>query len=94
MPVNRRRLAVVRRLAARNTCDSLRVTIQTSACGTDHHGDGDPFSIMANYRAIACSACHAVFSALSPSFLIVSSRITNFWILPVMVIGNSATNSM
>ena len=37
---------------------------------------------------------HAVLSAFSPSFLIVSSRITNFWILPVMVIGNSGTNSM
>jgi hypothetical protein len=93
MPVNRRRLAVVARLAARNTCDSLRVMIQTSACGTDHHGDGE-LSVMANYRATACSACHAVFSAFSPSFLIVSSRMTNFWILPVMVIGNSATNSM
>ncbi len=28
------------------------------------------------------------------SFSIVCSRITNFWILPVMVIGNSGTNSM
>ena len=37
---------------------------------------------------------YAVFSAFSPSFSIVCSRITNFWILPVMVIGNSATNSM
>ena len=31
---------------------------------------------------------------LSPSLPIVCSRITNFWILPVTVIGNSATNSM
>ena len=37
---------------------------------------------------------YAVFSAFSPSFLIVCSRMTNFWILPVMVIGNSGTNSM
>ena len=36
----------------------------------------------------------AVFCAVSPSFSIVCSRITNFWILPVMVIGNSGTNSM
>ncbi len=37
---------------------------------------------------------YAVFCAFSPSFSIVCSRITNFWILPVMVIGNSGTNSM
>ena len=36
----------------------------------------------------------AVFSAFRPSLPMVCSRITNFWILPVMVIGNSATNSM
>ena len=36
----------------------------------------------------------AVFCAFRPSLPIVCSRITNFWILPVMVMGNSATNSM
>jgi hypothetical protein len=46
------------------------------------------------FRHAAEGAPYAVFSALSPSFAIVCSRITNFWILPVMVIGNSGTNSM
>ena len=50
--------------------------------------------IMAKDHGIARSASQAVFSLFSPSFLIVSSRITNFWILPVIVIGNSGTNSM
>jgi len=51
-----------------------------------------------NTTSINCGAVevvrYAVLSLFSPSFLIVSSRITNFWILPVMVIGNSGTNSM
>lgn len=41
-----------------------------------------------------CPAPHAVFCAFSPSFSIVCSRMTNFWILPVMVIGKASTNSM
>ncbi|RXH19611.1 hypothetical protein EAS54_05320 [Bradyrhizobium guangzhouense] len=36
---------------------------------------------------------HAVFAAFSPSRCSTVSRITNFWILPVTVIGNSSTNS-
>jgi hypothetical protein len=36
---------------------------------------------------------HAVFAAFNPSFDSTASRITNFWILPVTVIGNSSTNS-
>jgi len=36
---------------------------------------------------------HAVFAAFSPSFSSTASRIKNFWILPVTVIGNSSTNS-
>jgi hypothetical protein len=45
-----------------------------------------------------CRKCRkspqAVFCALSPSLPMVCSRMTNFWILPVIVMGNSATNSM
>ena len=36
---------------------------------------------------------HAVFAAFNPSRASTSSRIKNFWILPVTVIGNSSTNS-
>jgi len=36
---------------------------------------------------------HAVFAAFNPSFASTASRIRNFWILPVTVIGNSSTNS-
>lgn len=36
---------------------------------------------------------HAVFAAFSPSFVSTASRIRNFWIFPVTVIGNSSTNS-
>jgi hypothetical protein len=50
MPVIRRRLAAVRRLPARNTFGSLRVTIQTNAWGIDHHGDGDASSVMTQSR--------------------------------------------
>ncbi|MNS97754.1 hypothetical protein D3C72_1321000 [compost metagenome] len=37
---------------------------------------------------------HAVFSWLRPSCSVMASRILNFWILPVTVIGNSETNWM
>src|SRR5258708_4273408 len=50
IPVIRRTLAAVRRRPARNTFDSLRVTIQTNTCGIDHHGDGETSSVMAQYR--------------------------------------------
>src|SRR4051794_20655524 len=36
---------------------------------------------------------HAVFAAFNPNRASTASRITNFWILPVTVIGNSSTNS-
>jgi hypothetical protein len=36
---------------------------------------------------------HAVSAAFNPSRASTVSRITNFWILPVTVIGNSSTNS-
>ena len=36
----------------------------------------------------------AVFARFSPSFCSTTSRMMNFWTLPVTVIGNSATNSM
>ena len=36
---------------------------------------------------------HAVFAAFNPSFVSTASRIKNFWIFPVTVIGNSSTNS-
>ena len=36
---------------------------------------------------------HAVFAAFNPSFASTASRIKNFWIFPVTVIGNSSTNS-
>jgi len=43
-----------------------------------------------------CSAgsdgAHAVFCTLRPSSAMVSSRMMNFWILPVTVIGNASTN--
>ena len=42
---------------------------------------------------LAGPALHAVFAAFSPSFVSTASRIKNFWILPVTVIGNSSTNS-
>jgi tripartite-type tricarboxylate transporter receptor subunit TctC len=35
---------------------------------------------------------HAVFCTFRPSSAIVSSRMMNFWILPVTVIGNASTN--
>ena len=38
-------------------------------------------------------APHAVFAAFNPSRASTASRITNFWIFPVTVIGNSSTNS-
>ena len=37
---------------------------------------------------------HAVFSWVSPSSRIISSRIRNFWILPVTVMGKPSTNLM
>lgn len=37
---------------------------------------------------------HAVFAAVTPSCFIISSRMTNFWILPVIVIGNWSTKRM
>ena len=36
---------------------------------------------------------HAVFAAFNPSRASTASRIKNFWIFPVTVIGNSSTNS-
>jgi hypothetical protein len=42
---------------------------------------------------LAGAGCHAVFAAFNPSRASTASRITNFWILPVTVIGNSSTNS-
>jgi hypothetical protein len=39
------------------------------------------------------AAPHAVFAAFSPSLVSTASRIKNFWIFPVTVIGNSSTNS-
>jgi hypothetical protein len=50
MPVIRRRLAAVWRLPARNTFDSLRVTIQVNTWGIDHHGDGETSSVMDRRR--------------------------------------------
>ena len=41
----------------------------------------------------APSRPHAVFAAFSPSRASTASRMMNFWILPVTVIGNSSTNS-
>jgi|KBSMisStandDraft_5_1062788.scaffolds.fasta_scaffold688870_2 hypothetical protein len=38
-------------------------------------------------------ATHAVFAVFNPSRDSTASRIMNFWILPVTVIGNSSTNS-
>jgi hypothetical protein len=94
-------------LGAGPLVDAVRVTLygQGTTNAEPHfaalceEGLGDGVSgILGNspiLRALATARQHyAVFSALSPSFLIVSSRITNFWILPVMVIGNSGTNSM
>src|SRR6266478_6090211 len=64
IPVIRRRLAAVRRRPARNTFDSLRVTIQTNTWGIDHHGDGKTSSIMAQYRAATFSARSRMSSRL------------------------------
>jgi hypothetical protein len=36
---------------------------------------------------------HAVFAAFNPSRRSTASRIMNFWILPVTVMGNSSTKS-
>lgn len=44
--------------------------------------------------ALAARYPHAVFAAVTPSSLIISSRMTNFWILPVIVIGNWSTKRM
>ena len=43
---------------------------------------------------LAIGPAQAVFCSLRPSLPTVCSRITNFWILPVMVIGKASTNSM
>src|SRR5262245_32829278 len=56
MPVIRPRPATIRMPSARNTCDSLRVTIQTIAWGIDHHDDNDASFVIAQYRAITLSA--------------------------------------
>jgi hypothetical protein len=46
------------------------------------------------FHALRCRAIpHAVFAAFNPSRCSTSSRMMNFWILPVTVIGNSSTNS-
>jgi hypothetical protein len=50
IPVIRRRLAAVRRLPARNTFDSLRVTIQTTTWGIDHRSDDETSSVMDQRR--------------------------------------------
>ena len=36
---------------------------------------------------------HAVFAVFNPSRASTASRIMNYWIFPVTVIGNSSTNS-
>ena len=50
-------------------------------------------SLSANVWRGVGARCHAVFAAFNPSRVSTASRITNFWILPVTVIGNSSTNS-
>jgi hypothetical protein len=48
---------------------------------------------MTDLKSAGGQLCHAVFAAFSPSFASTASRMMNFWILPVTVIGNSSTNS-
>jgi hypothetical protein len=44
------------------------------------------------HSAIVAPSNHAVFCTFNPSSSIVRSRMMNFWIFPVTVIGNSSTN--
>ena len=58
-------------------------------------------SLSAMHTRVRCRApprndgpqIYAVFAAFNPSRCSTASRIRNFWILPVTVIGNSSTNS-
>ena len=52
-----------------------------------------PRRIEVKSRRPCLASPHAVFAAFNPSRCSTSSRIKNFWIFPVTVIGNSSTNS-
>jgi hypothetical protein len=63
-----------------------------------HHAFKTPMDISRKLALclapLAGRGFHAVFAAFNPSRASTASRIRNFWILPVTVIGNSSTNSM
>jgi len=51
-----------------------------------------PEASAAGIRARRCYAAFARFTGSSPSSAALISRIRNFWIFPVTVVGNSVTN--
>ena len=56
----------MRSLAARNTCVSLRVTIQTITCGSDHHGDGESTVVKAKFLGYLSGLCHLFIDVTAP----------------------------
>src|ERR1700688_499978 len=66
---------------------------QTAArCRIDGVHRGRPEQSGIVERAMTAPPPHAVFCTFHPSSVMVSSRMTNFWIFPVTVIGNASTN--
>ena len=51
-----------------------------------------PEASAAGIRARRCYAAFARFTGSAPSSAALISRIRNFWIFPVTVVGNSVTN--
>jgi len=68
------------------TRESVRALLDDAFFGRRPRNDGDGCVAPPALR-------HAVFAAFNPSLASTTSRITNFWIFPVTVIGNSSTNS-
>jgi hypothetical protein len=58
------------------------------------HGGGVGLEVRGAGVEFGFELAHAVFSFVRPSCSVIASRILNFWILPVTVIGNSVTNWM
>ena len=62
--------------------------------GLEVGGTGVEFGFERGHVGVFFQAYQAVLSSSSPSWFFISSRILNFWILPVTVIGNPVTKRM
>ncbi len=58
------------------------------------HGGGVGLKVGRSGVEFGFQEAHAVLSSCRPSWSFIASRILNFWILPVTVIGNSLTKRM